>query len=988
MKKLIIYGEEEHIFTRTMQEKAAADDGVEVEIIEKWDDLTNRLPTLKTETIVFVNKSESDALAIKTRRPKLTLIMCRGGAKEFQPTMTLVDAKKNHNYFMFQSWEDFWNKILDPPIDFKPLLTALNENNYLINYENYSELKERQKTMTKQNFFWFSIYLSRVYLWWFKKWLVEVYKMRFPFQAKLNGDGKIRRLSIPFKNVYRGEAIFREGEEICFSEIGPFVLNNDFELDRYSTPGITDFDSLFPEKSNQSRGRRNEKPARDQALQEYSDDLRRQARQLRYNDQIIDAKILEKELEAINSDEMKKLREENKSVSGIVISADEENLEIQFSKPVSKNFFRAQKSVKKGGNLLALMIRTYARSCAGYADLSLKDYIYSQENHYYRPEDFLRGYLPNKNNLSLVSPILKLDGRSRVILQDDSQLKALLDIMGPSFVSTIKGPPGTGKTLLASVGIKQFLLQGKTILVSAHSNQGLDNLLEALAEHIDPKRIFRLGNNPNLINSSKVKTWHRHERYRKQVQKDQQAHENQTKKSDMILGSFSEPSDDDLRTFDIDSREIYYENEDIWKLICSGQGIVLGTTINSFQFDRSLSRLFFQEQIISKWDFQAPRNKKETGLNNGEDIGEEIENDSSINEILPKTILKFMAEDNPDGKKAKPHFIIDVGFIDEATKGRFFEFLPIIKAVDSKLILIGDTDQLGNIAIAPDVEAEMMTKIMSQFYPAANSQKRILYPGIENDEKHTLSPLETTEMEIESWFKSFSQGMFYSLITDSQLKSNDLNVNRRSLEKITKLLNYVFDKNLRIGRFNPYSKGKITFLNVPGTETKIKTSYKNLAEASIVSQEVINYFIRQKKVKNEIKLNSLGIIASYRGQVRTIKEKLRNDLLFHSIFSGLITPENIDDTLNQMVNTVDAFQGSERETIIISFVRANEDGQIGFNADVRRIYVALSRARNELIIIGDASTFLKSQDQKIKKIFGRLIHLTQTEKAYGLKTFA
>ena len=59
------------------------------------------------------------------------------------------------------------------------------------------------------------------------------------------------------------------------------------------------------------------------------------------------------------------------------------------------------------------------------------------------------------------------------------------------------------------------------------------------------------------------------------------------------------------------------------------------------------------------------------------------------------------------------------------------------------------------------------------------------------------------------------------------------------------------------------------------------------------------------------------------------------------------------------VNTVDGFQGQERDVILISLVRANDEGQIGFLRDLRRMNVAMTRARMKLIILGDAPTMTK-----------------------------
>ena len=56
------------------------------------------------------------------------------------------------------------------------------------------------------------------------------------------------------------------------------------------------------------------------------------------------------------------------------------------------------------------------------------------------------------------------------------------------------------------------------------------------------------------------------------------------------------------------------------------------------------------------------------------------------------------------------------------------------------------------------------------------------------------------------------------------------------------------------------------------------------------------------------------------------------------------------------INTVDAFQGQERDIIAISFVRSNPEGEVGFLADIRRTNVAMTRAKKKLIIVGDSAT--------------------------------
>lgn len=88
---------------------------------------------------------------------------------------------------------------------------------------------------------------------------------------------------------------------------------------------------------------------------------------------------------------------------------------------------------------------------------------------------------------------------------------------------------------------------------------------------------------------------------------------------------------------------------------------------------------------------------------------------------------------------------------------------------------------------------------------------------------------------------------------------------------------------------------------------------------------------------------SIGIISPYREQVLKIQEAIAHDF-------DHFPEANIE------VNTIDAFQGQERDVIYISMVRSNDRGEIGFLKDTRRMNVAMTRAKKKLIIIGDSAT--------------------------------
>ena len=121
----------------------------------------------------------------------------------------------------------------------------------------------------------------------------------------------------------------------------------------------------------------------------------------------------------------------------------------------------------------------------------------------------------------------------------------------------------------------------------------------------------------------------------------------------------------------------------------------------------------------------------------------------------------------------------------------------------------------------------------------------------------------------------------------------------------------------------------------------------NKSEATLTLQTLSDYFEKIGKQRILDERVDVGIISPYRAQVQYMRKLIRMKESFKP-FKRLIS-----------VNTVDGFQGQERDIIIISLVRANDEGQIGFLRDLRRMNVAMTRARMKLIIIGNASTMTR-----------------------------
>ena len=118
----------------------------------------------------------------------------------------------------------------------------------------------------------------------------------------------------------------------------------------------------------------------------------------------------------------------------------------------------------------------------------------------------------------------------------------------------------------------------------------------------------------------------------------------------------------------------------------------------------------------------------------------------------------------------------------------------------------------------------------------------------------------------------------------------------------------------------------------------------NKAEAELTLLTLAEYFTKIGKQRVLGESIDVGIISPYRAQVQYLK-KLIKKYEFFKPYRRLIS-----------VNTVDGFQGQERDVILISLVRSNDEGQIGFLKDLRRMNVAMTRARMKLIILGNKDT--------------------------------
>ncbi len=256
-------------------------------------------------------------------------------------------------------------------------------------------------------------------------------------------------------------------------------------------------------------------------------------------------------------------------------------------------------------------------------------------------------------------------------------------------------------------------------------------------------------------------------------------------------------------------------------------------------------------------------------------------------------------------------FEFDVAVIDEATQATIPSVLiPIAKA--KKFILAGDHKQLPPTILSERAKplSETLFEKLIENYP----QKSVLL-----DTQYRMN-----EILMEFPNKEFYQG---KLKTDPSVKN------------IT-LVDFGIEKKKFGGFWEKILDPKIpiSFLDTSKSERKFErkrlgsTSKENPLEVEIVDQ------ILKRLFKMGVKKEWVGVITPYQDQLDLLREKLGQKV---------------------EINTVDGYQGREKEVILISFVRSSKEKILGFLTDLRRLNTAITRAKRKLICVGDAET-LKS----------------------------
>ena len=251
-------------------------------------------------------------------------------------------------------------------------------------------------------------------------------------------------------------------------------------------------------------------------------------------------------------------------------------------------------------------------------------------------------------------------------------------------------------------------------------------------------------------------------------------------------------------------------------------------------------------------------------------------------------------------------------FIDEAAQALEAACWIAIRKAD-RVLLAGDHWQLPPTIKCPEAERGGLGDTLMQKIATKN-------PAVVS--------LLTTQYRMREEIMGFSSNWFYQ----GQLKAAP-EVSHRGILRIDSPLEWI-DTSL---------------LDIPEEKQTKNGSRINQAEAQIAIRQLHDYIEKIGKERILDERIDFGVISPYKAQIQYLRQLIRRDAFFRPL-RELIT-----------IHTVDGFQGQERDVILISLVRANERGRIGFLNDVRRMNVAITRARMKLLILGDSATIARHQ---------------------------
>ncbi|MBD2385479.1 serine/threonine-protein kinase [Cylindrospermum sp. FACHB-282] len=563
---------------------------------------------------------------------------------------------------------------------------------------------------------------------------------------------------------------------------------------------------------------------------------------------------------------------------------------------------------------------------------------------------------------------------------DISQQAAVCKALATEDIFLIQGPPGTGKTSVITEIVLRILTDHPSdkVLISSQSNIAVDNVLTKLSGiKLDSRdvRVLRIGREEKIEEDARkfeiekaIINWQDSIRF--QSSNHWQEYENQH--DEMLLGVKKLSDIESIKTL---SQQVQHISENITqavKIFNSELFISIENTSSQQAADHACEmiyeKLLIEEKVlgqikeyVEKFGIEYPDKKLLSHW-----IDQEYKRLQSIlgdnNENYEKVLkLRNLKEEWNEKLKRKQidlvsifldgvnvvgatclgianlkDFKFDWVIVDEAGRSTAPEtFVPMTRG--KKIILVGDHQQLP-----PIIDRELQTRALGEKdierKVLETSLFEYLYNELPKSNKITLNHQYRMHPDI----GNLVSDLFYE----------------------GKVLSERVDTNTKLHQFSKFSKSVYWVSTSDVTSDKSKerksgTSYSNSYEANLI-KSILNQIQHDYQSSNVHK--EVGIIAGYASQI--------------SVLEATVAPhdKNLWNNLDIAIHTVDAFQGRECDIIIYDLVRNNQQKDLGFTSDYRRLNVALSRAKQLLIIVGnDLMAYEGRTPNKLPNPFEKLI---------------
>ncbi len=586
--------------------------------------------------------------------------------------------------------------------------------------------------------------------------------------------------------------------------------------------------------------------------------------------------------------------------------------------------------------------------------------------------------IPTPNRVDIDYNYFKDEVINPNLKTDDTQREAVLEALHYKPVYLIQGPPGTGKTTVIVELIQQIIKQNSNakILVTSQSNLAVDNVLERLPENI---LFMRLATDEDRISNeikehsfqSKLKYWV-NDTQEKSTEFFSEHYQDKLKDKALLsfYNFYSNINTNSQTAFADFSRLLRLQNQYVKGLFEKANNIKEVDKV----FNEKLGKEFQQLKKIQKDWFAFLSNAdtdegevKKSMLNDGStEIDLRTAFVKSVN-VIGATCIHIASS-----QYSKINFRFDYVIMDESSKASPAENLVPIN-MGHNIILIGDHKQLPPVITREEaVKQKVKEKLEDNGLDIEKEFGESLFEKLivafdENPSLQSYIRMLDIQYRMPRQIGNLISKFFY----DGKLKNPDTlilpNFDKDKFHglKLKKEIATIYDTTTETEIEVPNSVIFVSTSNQPNpNDNNNKFDRRNECNKNVI-REILKQLnqLYPDNLKREKPL-TIGIIAGYRGQVKMLTENI--DLFQYKNFVLKTKEKGEDGNETEKteplieINTVDKFQGAERDIIIYDIVKSDKGaGNIGFLDDYRRINVAFSRVKRLLIVVGDSEYILK-----------------------------